>query len=183
MKSLTDSQFLSVSLTEEYITLGKVGKAKGLQGHFFVELYYEASEFFSYADCVYIGDHLQPYSILSVKFEKDRWLLALEGINNRNLAQALVNQTIYYPRKDLPETSNDEVYVHDLIGLNVVDQDDNILGRVQGLIESKAHEILSIIDSETNKEWLCPFHEQYIEAVDLDKKVICLKNWEELRAI
>lgn len=172
-----------MSLAEEYISLGKVGKAKGLRGHFFVQLYHEASEFFSYAERIYIGENFTSYPIISAKFEKDRWLIAVEGVDDRSLAQTLVNQTIFYPRKELPEITNNEVYVHDLIGLRVMDQSDNDLGKVVGVIESKAHEILSIKDNVSHKEWLCPFHEQYIVEIDLDKKIIYLKDWEELRAI
>ncbi|MCI5072264.1 ribosome maturation factor RimM [bacterium] len=172
-----------MSSAEEYITLGKVGKAKGLLGHFFVQLYHESSEFFSYADCIYIGENFKPYFIVSAKFEKDRWLVAVEGVDDRSKAQALVNQTIFYPREDLPEIMDDEVYVHDLIGLQAVDQDKNVLGVVEGVIESKAHEILNIKEIKTGKEWFCPFHEQYVDSIDLDKREICLKNWEELHAI
>jgi 16S rRNA processing protein RimM len=58
-----------------------------------------------------------------------------------------------------------EYYWNDLIGLAVVNMQDQPLGRVKSLIETGANEVLVVVDGE--RERLLPFVEHVVKAVDV----------------
>ena len=69
------------------------------------------------------------------------------------------------PRDALPPPAQDEYYWADLIGLAVVNMQDQPLGRVKSLIETGANQVLVVADGE--RERLLPFVEQIVRTVDV----------------
>tara|TARA_B110000971_G_C19963188_1_gene478918 strand:+ start:309 stop:839 length:531 start_codon:yes stop_codon:yes gene_type:complete len=67
-----------------------------------------------------------------------------------------------------------EFFWHDLVGCEVYNVDDECLGRVDHLIETGAHDVL-IVKSDEGKH-LIPFHEPYLQKVDLTAKRISV-DW------
>ncbi len=99
----------------------------------------------------------------------------LDNINNRNEAFALKGTLVGVPRENLPQLTHDEYYWVDLIGLDVINKDKLLLGKVESLIETGAHAVLVIKDGIQKR--LIPFVAQYILNVNLiDKQIIV--DWE-----
>jgi len=59
-------------------------------------------------------------------------------------------------RAALPEAGPDQIYYYDLLGLEVVEEDDHVLGRVREILATGANEVL-IVEGETG-EILIPYH-------------------------
>ena len=74
------------------------------------------------------------------------------------------------PREALPLPAQDEYYWADLIGLAVVNMQDQSLGRVKSLIETGANEVLVVVDGE--RERLIPFVEHVVKSVDVPGGII-----------
>lgn len=87
------------------------------------------------------------------------------GVDDRNASEALGGCYIGAPRETLPAPEQDEYYWADLIGLDVVNMQDQPLGRVESLIETGANQVLVAKDGE--RERLLPFVAQVVRAVDL----------------
>jgi 16S rRNA processing protein RimM len=64
----------------------------------------------------------------------------------------------------MPEADEDEYYWDELIGLEVVNIQGEALGRVTGLLETGAHDVLQV---QGERLRLIPFVEAYIQSVDL----------------
>lgn len=77
-------------------------------------------------------------------------------MEDRNAAEARKGWVIGAPREELPAPSEDEFYWDDLIGLVVVNLQDEPLGRVESLIETGANDVLRVLD-EAGVERLLPF--------------------------
>lgn len=92
-------------------------------------------------------------------------VLAIEGVEDRTAAETLDGFFLAAPREALPPTAKDEFYWTDLIGLEVLGSAGVALGRVTGLVETGAHDVLEVSDGETER--LIPFVETYVEEVDL----------------
>mgnify|MGYP002368946320 FL=1 len=69
------------------------------------------------------------------------------------------------PRSVLPEPAEDEYYWADLIGLEVVNTAGERLGRVDGLIETGANDVLRVV-GENGNERLVPFVSAVVLAVE-----------------
>ena len=99
----------------------------------------------------------------------------LEGVDDRDLAAALIDCDIAVSRADLPEAEEGTYYWADLEGLQVVHKDGTVLGTVSYLLETGANDVLVI---EGEKERLVPFiADEVILDVDVVKGVIRV-DWE-----
>ncbi|MBI5329254.1 MAG: ribosome maturation factor RimM [Betaproteobacteria bacterium] len=93
-----------------------------------------------------------------------QYLLAeLDGVGDRTAAEALQGLEIAVKRDEFPEIEADEYYWDDLIGLEVVNAEGVVLGKVQGLLETGAHDVLKVMGE---RERLIPFVEAYVREVD-----------------
>lgn len=107
----------------------------------------------------------------------------LAGVADRSAAEKLKGLYVGAPRETLPPTAEDEFYWGDLIGLAVVNEQDEMLGRVGGLLESGAHDVLVVQDAEAaaqdgkTRERLLPFVGKVIRKVDVAGGTIRV-DWE-----
>jgi len=102
-----------------------------------------------------------------------------QGIADRDAADALRGSRVCLDRSAFPAPPVDAYYWVDLIGLPVVNRDGASLGTVVGLVETGAHAVLRVratageADPQANtEERLIPFVSAYIDAVDLEGRLI-----------
>lgn len=105
------------------------------------------------------------FALDSVKLHSDGVVAKLVGVDDRNGSEALDGFFIGAPRDALPQPDSNEFYWADLIGLQVVNLQDQSLGRVGSLIETGANEVLVVEDGDRQR--LLPFVGHVIKAVDV----------------
>ena len=88
----------------------------------------------------------------------------LEGCDDRDAATALRGQSVAVPRAALPGTKSGEYYWADLIGLAVVNASAQALGRITGVLQTGANDVLVVAGQ---RERLIPFIAEVIREVDL----------------
>lgn len=97
---------------------------------------------------------------------------------DRNAAEALKGWFVAAPREALPDPGEESYYWADLTGLAVINQDGEALGEVAGLMSTGAHEVLRVVEGDTER--LIPFVEAYALDVDLEAGRIVVdwkKDW------
>src|SRR5690625_4954080 len=75
-------------------------------------------------------------------------------IDDRDTAAALLDADIAVARADMPPLPDGEFYWHDLVGLKVVNREQEMLGRGTGMLETGAHDVLVV---NGDGERLIPF--------------------------
>ena len=116
--------------------IGRVGKPHGLDGHFVVE--WPSEDEARFARGVTVWADREPAEVVSAKrVGGGRLAIKLE----RDVERGLVLEV---PRSELPEPAEDEYYVVDLIGLDVVDTAGAQLGRVEGVYTGVANDALEL---------------------------------------
>ena len=123
------------------------------------------SQWWLSADVDAPAEKWQARGLEAIKLHGDGVVAKLVGIDDRDSSEALGSCYFGAPREALPPTAQEEYYWTDLIGLAVVNMQDQPLGRVKSLIETGANEVLVVVDGE--RERLLPFVEQVIKAVDV----------------
>jgi 16S rRNA processing protein RimM len=93
----------------------------------------------------------------------------LEGHDDRDAAAALRGKSVAVPRAALPRTQSGEYYWADLIGLAVVNGSAQALGRVTGVLQTGANDVLVVAGE---RERLIPFIAEVIRDVDLAASVV-----------
>jgi 16S rRNA processing protein RimM len=84
------------------------------------------------------------YRLLDGKVHNEYLLASLEGVNDRDAAEALMGRDVAVLREEMPEADEDEYYWDELIGLDVVNIQGQALGRVVGLLETGANDVLQV---------------------------------------
>jgi 16S rRNA processing protein RimM len=111
-------------------------------------------------------------AVLSLREQAGNLVAEVEGVDERNGAEALIGGLLHVPRSAFPKTPDGEYYWLDLIGLQVLNLQDQPLGKVIGLIDTGPHSVLRIappgLEAPTlAQELLIPFVSQYGCDVDL----------------
>lgn len=114
----------------------------------------------------------RPFRLLEGKVHGQYLLAHLEGLNDRDAAEAVMGMEIAVPREDRPAAEEGEYYWDDLIGLEVVNGDGAVFGKVTGLLETGAHDVLQILGE---RERLIPFVDAYVRTVDLAARRIVVE--------
>ena len=108
-------------------------------------------------------------------------VVKLKEITDRTQALQLKGMLVAIPRNQLPdlvEDGADGYYWSDLIGCEVVNVAGVALGKITGLIETGANDVLRVQSANNEAtEILIPFIEQFVIKVDLRHTQIIV-NWE-----
>ncbi len=107
--------------------------------------------------------------LLEGKVHGQTLLVSLEGISNRNVAETMQGFEVAVTRAELPPPEEGEYYWDQLTGLDVLNLQGEALGRVVGVLETGAHEVLKIQGERDAKpvERLIPFVGALVQSVDL----------------
>ena len=107
--------------------------------------------------------------VIAAKLHSNTLVAHLEGLEDREAAAALKGLDIAVPRSELPAAGGDEFYWADLIGLKVINIDDEELGRVSRIVQTGANDVLVVVaDGGADKcERLIPFIADVIRSVDV----------------
>ncbi|GGA36971.1 ribosome maturation factor RimM [Pelagibacterium lentulum] len=156
-------------MTKTPILLGKIGAAHGIKGEVRITSYTEdplAIANYGVLDTDRPG--------LSVKITRARQaksvlIASLEGITDRNGAEKLNGVSLYIDRARLDEPEEDEFYHTDLIGLEVRQPDETVLGTITAVANFGADDLLDIRLKENGKSVFLPFTKAVVPRVDVRK--------------
>jgi 16S rRNA processing protein RimM len=156
--------------------MGRIGAPFGIKGWIKVQPFTEALDGLLDYDVWHIGQHenWQDFEVEDAAVHGDALVAKLVGVDDRDQAFAVCGREIAVYREDLPETSEDEFYWNDLIGLRVVNRDGVELGNVAGLRETGSHDTLVV---NGDRERMIPFADAYVLRVDLLGRQIEV-DWE-----
>lgn len=133
-----------------------------------------ARGFVAFAGCVKVD-------LAEARHHSDGIVARIEGVNDRNQAEALKGARIYLPRSDFPPTPEGEYYWVDLIGLEVVNRQGEHLGVVRDLLSTGPTSVLVLEHSadgvDHKAERMIPFVSTYIDNVDQAGRRI-LVDWQ-----
>ena len=136
------------------VTLGRVTAASGLRGWVKVHSDTEPREnIVGYAAWLLRLDGARGAAgwrevrVLDGRPQGKTVVARLEGIEDRDAAEALVGSTVAVPRAALPPAAEDEFYWTDLVGMDVVTADGAALGPVDRLFETGANDVLVVTDA------------------------------------
>ncbi|MDA7635110.1 ribosome maturation factor RimM [Alphaproteobacteria bacterium] len=110
------------------------------------------------------------YEIRIERQAKDLLICRIKGINDRNAAEAVAKTQLYIDRSRLPEQP-DAMYQTDMIGADIKDADDNLIGTATGFFDFGAGEMIEAALSGGRRVML-PFAESHKIMLDTDNRFI-----------
>ncbi len=115
-----------------YLAVGRVVRPHGVRGELRVEILTDYPERLPELEHVYVGPRRKPHKVRQVRLHGDVMLLTLEGITDRNAAEALRGALIEIPVTDAAPVKEDEYYHYQLVGVRVETEAGESLG---GIVE------------------------------------------------
>lgn len=148
------------------VQLGIIGAPHGVKGEVRVKSFT--------ADPMAIGDYGplslddgRALSIVSLRQQGDMLVVRFDGVTTREQAAALTNRVLHVDRAVLPEVGDEDEFYHaDLVGLAVVDETREEIGKVVGLQDFGAGDILEI-RLGSGRSVLIPFTKAAVPVIDL----------------
>lgn len=117
------------------------------------------------------GESWRECGLKGLKVHGNGIVVLLDGVDDRTAAEAMKGVLVGAPREALPETDEDEYYWADLIGLDVINTAEERLGKVVGLLETGAHDVLRVVGDD-EVERLLPFVAAVVLTVDKEAQQI-----------
>jgi len=152
--------------SDESVVVGRFNGAWGVRG--WVKVWSDTRPpiaIFDYQPWL-VGERGQPLEIEQWQQSGPRLVVKLSGIDTPEQAAALGHESICVARSTLPEPEPGEYYWHDLIGLEVVNLEGHVYGRVARMQETGAHDVLEIHGNDGTV--LIPFVSgEFVREVDL----------------
>ncbi len=118
------------------LQVGYISKAHGIKGEVMVTLETNITSRVSPGSVLVCEDSAM--TVITSKAHKGKWIVQFRGVTTRNLAESLKGKKLFAS----PIEDASQLWVDHLIGLEVVDQNNNSLGRVAFLEANPASDLL-----------------------------------------
>jgi 16S rRNA processing protein RimM len=138
----------------ERVAVGRVGKAHGLDGSFVVEDASEDERWFRVGARLLAGE--DEAEVVAAKRARGRPVVRLD----RHVARGT---ELEVERTALPPTEEDEYYVFELVGLDVVEEEGRRLGKVSTVSAGVANDVLELDSGRA-----LPMVEDCVRDIDLE---------------
>ncbi len=165
----------------ETVLIGKVGSPVGIKGEVRITLYAQDSTNLKEGKVLLlnrVSKGTVPADTLSaaierLRYQKDRPVVKLEGIDDRNAAEDIRDMRVSIYADDLEELPEGEHYVRDLIGCRVVDiaAEGREVGILRDVIQNTAQSVLDVETAE-GKSVLIPAVDAFLRSIDEEAGVI-----------
>jgi len=164
------------------IEVGRLGAAHGVRGWLRVQSYTDPPQrLFEWRTW-----RLQPVGIdkpgvardvklLEARPQGNGWIARIEGVDERDGAARLTGQMILVDRELLPPASGREHYRDDLVGFEVRNLDEALLGVVDHFVDTPGNTVMVI--KGAREHWV-PVTGQHLRSVDKEAKRL-LVDWPE----
>lgn len=168
----------------DLLAIGHVARAHGLKGELRIELFFDGSDALGLVDELWLTkkgetpEAARRYLIEAARPVPKAYLVVLEGVVERDGADALRGCTVWVARSALPESDEAEYYLIDLIGAKVIGPE----GEVGTVIEIATHPSIDALviqtpDGRTLEQPLVP---DWIARVSVAEKLVELTTLEGL---
>jgi 16S rRNA processing protein RimM len=157
------------SNAEKSVEIGVIGRPHGVKGAFRLFLHNPSSNILQKGKSVRIvfakdGAHPSERRIAAVQRSGKHCVIALDGVDRRELAEQLTGARLHVLRSELPDLDENEFYVEDLLGLEVWENEKR-LGAIVGSRDQAGVEVLFVVEGEVEIEM--PLIDDFIVHIDL----------------
>ena len=159
------------------IRLGKITAPQGIKGEVRVYPYTDGPERLFQVEAAYLDGVRR--RIEKVRVMKNLAVLKLEGIDDRNAAEAVRGRELLLPREELWEQEEDTYFIDDILGSAVVSEESLPVGTLKQ-IHSRPAQDLYEIERADGSTFLLPAVKEFVRNVDTENRIITVHLIEGL---
>lgn len=149
--------------------MGRVLRAHGIQGELIVHRFGESEAFLTPGTELRVGDGENAFlrRVTAARPHGRDWRVGLEGVADRDGAEALQGMLLHVSRDALPDLPEGSFYRFQLVGLSVRTAEGKPLGRIEEILETGAHDVCVVRGPDLDNEILIPAVDALVH-VDLE---------------
>jgi len=161
-----------------YLVVGQIKKAHGLKGEVLFDVMTDFPERLHSGKQVYIGEQRHIETVAGTRLHNKGLIIHFKGKEKPEDVESLRNEIVYVKAEELPLLPVGEYYFHQLLGLDVYNEQGDYLGELTEIMETGANDVY-LIKTNEGKEMLVPAIEPVIKRIDLDnrKMIISPPEW------
>ena len=124
-------------MQQEYLQIGEIVRPQGIRGEVKLRAMTEDMSRYARLESVFLkkGGRLEEKKVLKGRSYDGFAFLQLEGVNDRDAAEALRGTEVYVDRKHAIKLGADENFVCELIGLKAVDENGEAIGTLRDVLK------------------------------------------------
>ena len=154
-----------------YLIVGYLRRAHGVRGEMVMEVQTDFPERLKPKTKVFVGKNYRPMTISAARNHTEGMLIKLDGIDTPEDAARYRNQLVYVTAADRPPLPKGQFYVHELIGFDVVDEDQKSIGVLSEIMRTGANDVY-VVTCPDGKEILLPAIPSVVLNIDADRGLI-----------
>lgn len=174
---------------EQYIVIGHVVRSHGVKGEVVVQPAFESPDLFDDVRMVRYRNRRQ--ELVPARIERVRsqekgnrlsFFVKFEHVSDRNQAEEVKGVSLFARRDEIAVVEEEKPDSLRFLDWEVCDEDGSPVGTVTGIMENPAHPILEVT-GEGERQWLIPFVDEYVRAVEEEAGRILCRRLEQLAGI
>ena len=153
--------------------IGKISKAFGIKGEVVVKPMTENPARFKKLKQVHIGrrsDETNVCTIEYVQVEPRGVRIKFLGTIDRTSAEHFVGSLVFVGEEQRVAPKKGSHFIHDVIGLSVVDEEGKTLGVIKDVLQYPAQDVY-VIDRD-GQEWMVPAVKEFVLSIDMASRTM-----------
>lgn len=163
----------------DFVLIGRLQRVHGVHGEIAMRVLTDFPQRLRRGKKVFLGPEHKQFTISTVRTKEPLLLLSFEGVDTREKAQLLTNLEVYTPVQELPALPEGSFYHHQLIGLQVF-ENEILIGQISEVLETGANDVF-VVQEIGGKELLLPNIPSVILKVNLENQRVDVHVLEGLR--
>lgn len=164
---------------DDFFRIGVITRAHGLKGEVKVFPTTDDVERFKKLKKCFIKTKSGDIQVekKSCKFFKNMVILSFKEFDDINDIEKFKNCDLCVAREDAVPLDEDEYYISDVIGMNVVLEDGKIIGTLKDVLQTGANDVfvVSLADKSSQNELLIPVIKDCVIEMDYDNNKIVVR--------
>lgn len=160
----------------EFLAVGKLAKAFGIHGELIVLPMTDAPERFRRLKQLFVGTDEETAGEMAVawaRVEPRGIRLKLQGVDDRNAAERLVGSLLFIDARQRIRLAKGHYFIHDVVGLTVVDETRGVVGTVHDVLKYPAHDVYVV--GFHDREYMIPAVKEFIRNIDLSSRQVTVR--------
>lgn len=168
----------------EWLNVGKIVNTHGVRGEVRVVSKTDfPEERYKKGSVLYIFKQGQSeplkVTVASHRQHKQFDLLTFEEINSLNEAEHLKESILKVEKENLGSLDEGEFYFHQIIGCEVYDEEDKLIGQIKEILTPGANDVW-VIGRKGKKDALIPYIPSVVKNIDISSKTVHIELMEGL---
>jgi 16S rRNA processing protein RimM len=167
---------------EDLIKLGFVANPHGIKGEAEVRLFNADDSVLEDGVTVMlypasakskISHHGEEWIIKKIRFG-NKVIAQFDGIADRTQLESLIPFEIYMDREAFPDADEDEVYLIDLVDMDIVNEEGVVIGKLESFSDNGMQYLFNVRVGPVGELMTLPYVEAFFPKIDMEKKQITM---------